>query len=309
MILTEEKLEKLLSDLGIDVISYTASNLICYCPFHSNRDTPAFSIAKHISNHPFMCFNPACAKKGTVTTLVSEINSIDIRIAKRYILSYNPTQFSLPKKVDKRDYKILDSNLLHSPMIDYSPSALGYMIERGFSIDTLQDFKVGFYSEFGSSYIIIPAFDENNNLVGFTRRLIGPTRKYYDQGLPKKQILFNLNNARRYQTIIICEGPMDVIAVHDAGFANVVGVLSGNFSDIQQSLLQKHARNIIIFTDNDTAGKKLGKNIAASFSGGVYWAKYPGNYKDPGEMPKENIVQAIEGKQSDIHHKIKGGNT
>ena len=54
---------------GIQVMRDDGSELACYCPFHSNMDTPAFYINK--STGLWICFNPSCGKTGSIQDLMS----------------------------------------------------------------------------------------------------------------------------------------------------------------------------------------------------------------------------------------------
>ena len=116
----------------------------------------------------------------------------------------------------------------------------------------------------------------------------------------------NVNNAKKHDTVVVVEGPMDAMKVHQAGFPNVVGVMSGNLTKFQELLLKKYFDSVIIFTDNDEAGRRLGEDIAKRCDTlKVYWAQYPNDSKDPGELSLKEIQESIEDKKPNLAMKIK----
>jgi DNA primase len=302
--ISDERLIEILEDLGIKIYSSNGTNISCFCPFHDNKDTPSFSISKIEENHPFLCFNPDCGRKGALVTLVMFLKRLGKNDAERYI-GYEELkgQIKFPEKKGKRSYDILSESLLAD--FDNSPSALINMAERGFQMDTLRTFKVGRMNGF----IMIPVYDENNRLVGFVRRVINPIgkRKYYDKGLPKGKILFNLNRAKDYNEVILVEGPIDAMMVHQAGYPNVVAVMSGNITPIQTDLLQKYFKRAIIFFDNDAGGKGLCRQVEEKCRNMLlYEVDYPVDVKDPCDLKESNIKIAVENKKSKLQ-KLLGG--
>lgn len=301
----EDELLDFIDELGIEINGETSTDVLCYCPFHGNSDTPAFNISKG-TNHMWRCWNPSCGAKGNIYTLVERIHDLTPLGASRYLRKYKSQRrtkkFQIKKKEKDRDYPVLDKDLLDN----YSKSIwdLGYMInQRGFTMDTLQFFKVGRLG----NYIVVPVFDEKFRLVGFTRRDVrkDAARKYIDADLPKKFILFNLQNAKAYDIVVVVEGPLDALKVHQAGFPNVVSVMSGNLTKYQEELLRRNFDSIIIFTDNDSAGRELGNQIANRLKQlKIYWAEYPDSKKDPGALTEEQIAQAIRDKKRKINKKI-----
>ena len=64
-------IKSIIKNLGIDIGGETSNDYMCYCPFHSNRHTPSFSISKQLG--AFICFNPACGEAGTLIELIKKV--------------------------------------------------------------------------------------------------------------------------------------------------------------------------------------------------------------------------------------------
>jgi DNA primase len=111
--------------------------------------------------------------------------------------------------------------------------------------------------------VMFPIMDVNNRVIGFGGRVMGdglpkylnsPETKLFD----KSRNLYGLNFARisRKPNILICEGYMDVIALHQAGFKNAVASLGTAFTGLQANLLKRYTSEVLITYDSDEAGTK-----------------------------------------------------
>lgn len=111
--------------------------------------------------------------------------------------------------------------------------------------------------------VMFPIMDVNNKVIGFGGRVMGdgmpkylnsPETKLFD----KSRNLYGLNLARlsRKPYILICEGYMDVIALHQAGFTNAVASLGTAFTGLQANLLKRYTEEVFITYDSDEAGTK-----------------------------------------------------
>ena len=109
--------------------------------------------------------------------------------------------------------------------------------------------------------IIFPICDDEGNIVAFSGRRIDDnedTPKYLNSKeslvFKKSSILYNYNNARRFENIIIVEGFMDVIAFSKIGYDNAIALMGTALSKDHINKLKKH-KEILIFLDNDSAGQ------------------------------------------------------
>ena len=148
-----------------------------------------------------------------------------------------------------------------------SPDALyRYLKEKGYGDELLRESGLIQFSERGArdkfwNRVMFPIMDVNNRVVGFGGRVMGegepkylnsPETKIFD----KSRNLYGLNFARRSRKdyILLCEGYMDVIALHQAGFTNAVASLGTAFNEKHAQLLKRYTNNVILTQDNDEAG-------------------------------------------------------
>lgn len=119
----------------------------------------------------------------------------------------------------------------------------------------------GFYYDRFFDRLMFPIFDVHNRVIAFGGRILGdgnpkylnsPETKLFD----KSRNLYGMNIARtaRSKKIIIVEGYMDVIALHQAGFNNAVASLGTAFTTGQASLIRRYADEVVIAYDTDGAG-------------------------------------------------------
>ncbi|MGB8455690.1 MAG: DNA primase [Anaerocolumna sp.] len=143
--------------------------------------------------------------------------------------------------------------------------------------------------------VMYPIMDVNNRVIGFGGRVMGdgmpkylnsPETKLFD----KSRNLYGLNFARvsRKSNMIICEGYMDVIALHQAGFTNAVASLGTAFTGLQANLLKRYTGEVLLTYDSDEAGVKAALRAIpilkeAGLSAKVIDMK---PYKDPDEFIK-----------------------
>ncbi len=109
--------------------------------------------------------------------------------------------------------------------------------------------------------VMYPIFDVNNRVIGFGGRVLGEgTPKYLNSPetavFDKSRNLYGLNRARssRKGNLIICEGYMDVIAMHQAGFTNAVASLGTALTEPHAALLRRYTQDVILAYDSDGAG-------------------------------------------------------
>ena len=175
-----------------------------------------------------------------------------------------------------------------------------YMRSKGYEDSILKETGLFFIEERGArdkfwNRVMFPIMDVNNRVIGFGGRVMGdgepkylnsPETKLFD----KSRNLYGLNFARtsRAGYILICEGYMDVIAMHQAGFTNAVASLGTAFTSQHALLLKRYANQVILTYDSDGAGTKAALRAIpilkeAGISVRVLNMK---PYKDPDEFMK-----------------------
>ena len=124
------------------------------------------------------------------------------------------------------------------------------------------DERRGMYDKFWNR-VIFPITDVNNRVIGFGGRVMGEAKPKYlnspeTKVFDKSRNLYGLNIARtsRKSNLIICEGYLDVIALHQAGFNNAVASLGTALTSQQASLMKRYTEEVLIIYDSDEAGKK-----------------------------------------------------
>lgn len=313
MISQEDQIVDLVESLGIEIKGQTASNIYGMCPFHENNETHSFAVNK--TNGLWYCFNSVCGAKGNLAQLVDKLAGEQrgslarimskMGVERRESLNLED-EFSKIFDEDQSEEEDVDwDSTMQSLSVDYNPESenkLQYLIDRGYTPPTLKAFEVGFATN--KKRIVIPIRDESFKMVGLVGRATSSNQqpKYlYSKNLPKKHILFNLCHAKTYNSVIIVEGTLDALSVHQAGFPNVVASLGSGFSNEQADLVNRFFADVIIFGDNDDAGKALGTQIADKCSKrNIYYAQYPPGKNDPGEMTGEEIEWAITNMKSQI---------
>lgn len=214
--------------------------------------------------------------------------------------------------------------------LGYAPnswdSLLKHMRQKGYSYEELyeanlanrseKDGRVRFYDAFRNR-VMVPIIDVRGNVVAFGGRVLDDSKPKYintsDTLVYKKSLgVFGLNFAKtsNEKSLILVEGYMDAISLHQAGFTNVIACLGTAFTGEMAHLLSRYAEEIILCYDSDEAGQKataralgvLGsigmKTRVVHLSGG----------KDPDEILRqygpERIRSLIDGAANDIEFEL-----
>lgn len=108
----------------------------------------------------------------------------------------------------------------------------------------------------------------------------------------KSKYLFGLDFINpKSNSVIVVEGPIDVMRMHTLGFTSTVGLMGVDLSNIQRNILLDNFEIVLIMMDNDKAGREARERITERLFGAVklYVVRYDGH--DPGEL--ENREQII----------------
>ncbi len=164
--------------------------------------------------------------------------------------------------------------------------------------------------------VIIPIIDIRGNVVGFGGRVLDDTKPKYINtentlAYVKSRNLFALNFAKNAgRELNLCEGYMDVIAMHQAGFTNTVAALGTAFPDEQIQLIARYADRINLIFDADGAGQKATNVALAKLRKtglDVRVVTIPDG-KDPDEFIKKNGPEAfkllLEKSANAVEHRL-----
>ena len=197
--------------------------------------------------------------------------------------------------------------------LGYSDRAGGglyrYLKAKGYPDDRLResglfnvDERHGMYDKFWNR-VIFPIMDVNNRVIGFGGRVMGDAKPKYLNSpetkiFDKSRNLYGLNIARttRKKYLILCEGYMDVISMHQAGFTNAVASLGTALTSGHASLLKRYTQEVLLLYDSDEAGIRAAlRGIPILREAGVnsrVVSLKP--YKDPDEFIRNMGPEAFE---------------
>jgi len=296
----ESQILELLEKLSISIESQTSQEFNLFCPFHKNRNSPAFYINRKTGL--WQCFNPSCGKKGNFRQLYKALTG------KPYGKDIKLDPIALKKEIEQGFFKKEHTEDLDivDIEIDFSKEEdvvlLQGITNRGITLETLEYFEVGFSRV--KERIVIPVRDQSYKLVGYIGRAIREDqepRYLYNRGFRRADYLFNLQNAKSFNSCIITEGSVDAMAIHQSGYPNVVSTLGAQVTSSQVKMMKRYFDSIIIFSDNDEAGEAMKCAIIDLCRGKeIYTVENSTGLKDPGEMNKQQIQNIIENKKLTI---------
>ena len=191
----------------------------------------------------------------------------------------------------------------------YSDDLYRYLKSKGYEDEILKDSGlVGFDEKRGGhdkfwNRAMFPIMDIHNKVIGFGGRVMGdgepkylnsPETKIFD----KSRNLYALNFARQSKRpyMLLCEGYMDVIALHQAGFDNAVASLGTSFTSGHASLLKRYTKEVYLTFDSDGAGIKAALRAIPILKEVGLSAKVINMkpYKDPDEFIKALGAEAYQ---------------
>jgi len=212
--------------------------------------------------------------------------------------------------------------------LGYSPNTFGmltdHMKKQGFTDEELTvGFLCGKSQKTGRPYdyfrnrVMFPIIDVSGNIIAFGGRVMDDSKPKYlntsdTPGFKKSRNLFALNYAKKNcaEQLILCEGYMDVIALHAAGFENAVATLGTAITSEQARLIAKYTKNVIISYDMDDAGRAAADKamrLLAEVGVDVKVLRMSGA-KDPDEYIKkfgaDKFRQVIGKSQSGFNYKL-----
>ncbi len=195
---------------------------------------------------------------------------------------------------------------------------------QGYKDEEMVDAGVCTRSEKGSVYdffrerVMFPIFDLRGNVIAFSGRTVaGDNRKYLNTRdtliFKKSRAIFAMNIAKNTDTrrLILCEGQMDVIAVHQAGFDNAIAACGTALTEEQVRIISQYADEVVLAYDGDGAGQKATRRAIDLFKNTnilVKVLKIEGA-KDPDEYIKtygaDKFRALIEGSSNSIEYELR----
>lgn len=186
--------------------------------------------------------------------------------------------------------------------LGYSDGGLySYLKQDGYGDEFLSKCGLFTFKEAGGVHdkffnrVMFPILDSNGRVIAFGGRVMGDALPKYLNSpetdiFDKSRNLYGLHLARRTRRpyMLLCEGYMDVIALHQAGFDNAIASLGTAFTGLQANLLVRYTKEVVITYDSDGAGQKAALRAIPILKEAGIRTKvlnmYP--YKDPDEFIK-----------------------
>lgn len=191
----------------------------------------------------------------------------------------------------------------------YSDDLYRYLRSKGYEDELLKDSglisideKRGGHDKFWNR-AMFPIMDVRGKVIGFGGRVMGDGEPKYLNSpetmiFDKSRNLYGLNLARttKKNQILLCEGYMDVIALHQAGFDNAVAALGTAFTVGHANLLRRYTKEVYLTFDSDGAGIRAAKRAIPILKEAGIAAKVINMqpYKDPDEFIKALGAEAYE---------------
>ena len=211
--------------------------------------------------------------------------------------------------------------------LGYAPNSFDifskYMLSKGYTYEELVAGYLCGKSEKGHYYdtfrnrVMFPIIDVSGNVIAFGGRVMDDSKPKYKNSsdtpvFKKLRNLFALNFARHTceETIILCEGYMDVIALHAVGITNAVATLGTAITSEQARVMSRYTKKVIICYDSDEAGQKAASRamkLLEEVGLEVNVLSYSGA-KDPDEYIKtfgvDKFKQAISGAKTKFEYNL-----
>lgn len=257
---------------------------------------------------PEMEYSKEAKERADLKAVLLEIN----KLAAQYFY------VQLKNKQGEAAYRYLKNRALDDEIIKafglgysnkYSDDLYRYLKSKGYKDDVISkaglisfDEKQGVYDKFWNR-VMFPIMDVNNRVIGFGGRVMGDAKPKYLNSpetpvFDKSRNLYGLNRARtsRKSYFLLCEGYMDVISLHQAGFQNAVASLGTSLTPGHASLIKRYVNEVYLTYDSDEAGTKAALRALPILKEVGITARIirMDPYKDPDEFIKNLGAQAFE---------------
>lgn len=240
-------------------------------------------------------FDPTVGGEGL--KYLTEARGLSPAIIKRFGLGYTPNDFG----------RLTDH--LHKCGFTDEELTVGFLCGKSA--------KTGRAYDYFRNRVMFPIIDVRGDIVAFGGRVMDDSKPKYlnssdTPAFKKSRTLFALNYARAKcaEELILCEGYMDVIALHAAGFENAVATLGTAITPEHARLMAKYTKKVLISYDSDSAGQNAADKamrLLAEVGLDVRVIQMSGA-KDPDEFIKkfgrDKFKSVLEGSKSGFEYKM-----
>lgn len=267
------------------------------CPFH-NEKTPSFSVSN--TKGLYYCFG--CSASGDAFEFISQTEGLSFKEALERLASVTGVELPKSLSITKEDNKLfLALDLAANWFAQKNQGVVDYLKQRKILPEIIDKFKIGYapssglkeylnssgiedkilidiglvnknFHDYFYDRLIFPIYNIAGRVIGFGERALSFEQqpKYLNspesQLFKKRENLYGLNFAlseiRKKQHILVVEGYMDAIALHQAGISNAVAPLGTAISAEQIKNLWRFAKEISICMDGDSAGRHAATRVA-----------------------------------------------
>ncbi len=309
------------------------------CPFsgHTHGDQ---SPSAYMNRESTAWFCHSCKRSGNAITFYAELENVSTQESRVVLQrqyggkSPDPDNYSIMAELrrfwdkqrtsnqEAKPNEVLDEKLLDAYNLEWAeaeeadpdivPEEMRYMFDRGFSGATLDDWDIGI--DYRVERITIPTYNAMGMLIGFKGRawrkehkpkyLVMGGEKYDYPRYEKSQVVFGLDRViGKYNDsadLILCEGELDVIAMHAAGFDTAVCVAGSDLSQKQARLLRRWGQSVTIFFDSDEGGAFGTRKVLECLDPFVSLRVVPDHEGDPADLQPHEIQQLLDESETGI---------
>lgn len=187
------------------------------------------------------------------------------------------------------------------------------LLEAGLVV---QNKNGGLYDKFRNR-LMLPVVDTRGDVVAFGSRVLDKSEpKYMNSSetpvYSKRRVLYGLNLAKKTKrpNIILCEGNLDIVTLHQAGFDNAVASMGTALTVEQTRLLSRFTKELVLCYDNDNAGKIATERALQILNGSEFSVKVlqlPRRRTEDGELVKQDADDFIKFQGPDAFERLLSG--
>lgn len=283
---------------------------LCMCPNPEHDATkPHFQI--NIEKPLVHCFS-GCGISGTYEHAISIIEGCSLDEARKIILRGTSAPGRRGRKIQRPASNVVAGGKEEArarqrevrKVLDRSsylpPDASDYLAGRGLSPAVVARWKLGFDPD--TKRIVIPALDNNYNPRFLIQRAIYKDNwpKYlYSEGADRGNFLFGAcfldRSLVQSDGLVVVEGSLDTIRMHQNGQENTVGILGSSITSAQARMIENlRPKRVILLFDKDAAGvNAIFKARKALPKTPIYVGRYPKGKSDPAELTGKEVDRVI----------------
>jgi DNA primase len=189
---------------------------------------------------------------------------------------------------------------------------MGYLDSRGIGPESVARFELGWDAD--SMRVVIPAKDQRGTLRFLIKRAIREKDwpKYlYTEGFPKTSLLFGACDldleAVQSLGLVLVEGSLDVIKLHQHGFRNAAAILGTGISEKQAAIVSRiKPRRVVMMFDRDSAGWRNMQSCERRLKTfPLFTCLYPKGKSDPAELSRKEVERAVDRAISMVEFKAR----